>query len=1460
MGGGAYTMKDRLNLLKASSQRLDNSVVDGQVITIDPQLMGGNFWTLKESNPYHCGEVSCFSLNGFGYSVCGSPGVSSYRFSFCNMYNDGFNSWIARAGRPIEARWSEGFALSCGYVIGNDISGLSFDTAFLVHRYVDSVNGWLSGASIPNLSGDLMCGGVGVSYNGYGYVHGTYNTVSTSLIQQYNEAGNVWLQVCSSPSICGWMPASFSLDGYLYRANGYSPAILTMSSVVRYDDATNSWLVRNNTNKAVYGCGGFGLSSFGYFVGGRDTVLPDCSFTLGQLNSALDVWMVRKNSSVAVRAMGSFDLNGFGYVCQGYSLITVTNWAGIQSSLQQYRDHASYNFPVPFKKSELVPKRILIGTSVSGRASSLPVQVSSFGSDTAMWSLMSSNLDVEQPGIDLGSRFPTTLGSDYWVARGLFPTVRDEHVGFALGLGYVHGGYSSSAALSSLYQYNDMADSWVGKQNSVYPCSGHSSWVLGDKSDKAFICGGTGIPSSSYLSSVSVYSSVVDAWVLLGSMSVAKKVMFSFAIGSYGYLVGGMGDGSVMLSSVCRYDSDVDTWVNLGVRGEALGNGGGFSLNGFGYVFGGYNGSVGLSGLSRFDGFSWTIMANYPRPSENCPNLSSFKLGGLGYGYCGNDSSAMNQYLDAINVWVVRSVHPYSAMRPWGFCVNNRGYSVGGLATAYSSFVSQYHAGLREYKVRVGGQRSANVPSAGESIWSTKRSTYGIAGSAGWSMNGYGYVYGGTTSGAAASAWNWLSQQNDVLDTVTARVSGGSANYTCRGFGLNGFGYVIGGTNAASSALSVFLQYNDSTNVISATGATRLGVWIATFCLNGYGYGFGGQGVGGAVLSDGVQYNDVLNTLTVKSYITRYADGAFTLNGFGYLCLGSNGSVYLSQTLQYSDATNGMLTVATLPYYSVLLVGFVLDGRGYIVGGDASSIALSTVSMFNDANRTWNYRAPLAVATTWSQGYSLNGSGYVLGGLGRSSVCQYGTLEKAVKIAATLMVDEGVESSTSVYPRIPVYALRDPHNLINDASWVSGSGSVVGFDRTGNYAVEDNRFLASDPWGNNTMVWEAGCVVDANCDGGWGSKNFRVDNTKMYRFSVWVKRTVVLNEAQFYFGPGWVGAVGVDRVTGVANSNPYFLGGPVLPALNTWYLVVGHILPTGSGTGAVHVNSGVYTINGSKVLAIQRDFVFVAGVSSVIHRTYMFYSTLATARQRWCYPRVDCVDGTEPSIVELCVGSHNDYPLDYYNLMSTASWTVGTGGVTGYNVYGLVSENVRFLAGDPWGNNTMVWDSTPSGSAGADGGWDSDAFVIDKTKMYRFSVWFNRTVWGNGTMSFSFGVRSNMPSMFTRSNGVMSANAVFEWGIPVNMVWCLAVGYVWPVGSGTGSNHTGGGFYTVFGGKIGASTNDFVWSSGDNTAVHFVYNLNCTDAVTRDRKCYPRVDCVDGTEPSIAQLLAGWPR
>lgn len=207
---------------------------------------------------------------------------------------------------------------------------------------------------------------------------------------------------------------------------------------------------------------------------------------------------------------------------------------------------------------------------------------------------------------------------------------------------------------------------------------------------------------------------------------------------------------------------------------------------------------------------------------------------------------------------------------------------------------------------------------------------------------------------------------------------------------------------------------------------------------------------------------------------------------------------------------------------------------------------------------------------------------------------------------------------------------RENKSIINWDSWTVGVGSVTGYAINGD---GNSRIIDTNPWGDLDIVWDtSNNDVESNADGGWNGTAFTPDRTKMYRFSTFIRRKVRGNGSA-YLGPS--GTV-LTRSAGTATSNPYFnaFSWPASVAEGEWLLFTGHVWPEGSGTGDAHVDSAVYRMDGTKLFATG-DFVFNSTMTSMGHRSYLYYSTMPETTQQWYQPRIDICDGTEPSIADL---------------------------------------------------------------------------------------------------------------------------------------------------------------------------------------------------------------------------------
>lgn len=215
-------------------------------------------------------------------------------------------------------------------------------------------------------------------------------------------------------------------------------------------------------------------------------------------------------------------------------------------------------------------------------------------------------------------------------------------------------------------------------------------------------------------------------------------------------------------------------------------------------------------------------------------------------------------------------------------------------------------------------------------------------------------------------------------------------------------------------------------------------------------------------------------------------------------------------------------------------------------------------------------------------------------------------------------------------------------SLINTSTWTVGTGPVTGYPVNGSNS-ESERLSATNPWGTSDIVWQTNPLGDNNADGGWEGSYFTIDNTRLYRYCVWVRRISSTTSGTFYMGLHTNGTGDTFNLSdGTSQTNPYWsiLGLGTL-VQNTWYLFVGHLYPhTHTGTTA-NPASGYYTVAGGTTKIggntgnIPSDVKFPSNATQAMQRVYHYYCLDTTSKLQFAYPRVDLIDGNEPTIAEL---------------------------------------------------------------------------------------------------------------------------------------------------------------------------------------------------------------------------------
>ena len=213
-------------------------------------------------------------------------------------------------------------------------------------------------------------------------------------------------------------------------------------------------------------------------------------------------------------------------------------------------------------------------------------------------------------------------------------------------------------------------------------------------------------------------------------------------------------------------------------------------------------------------------------------------------------------------------------------------------------------------------------------------------------------------------------------------------------------------------------------------------------------------------------------------------------------------------------------------------------------------------------------------------------------------------------------------------------------------NWTVSNGSVTGYNQNGDTA-ENQRSAAANPWGDTGIIWGTFPDGTSGADGGWNTPDFNIDNTKLYRFSVWVKRTSSTSGGTFYFGM-YAGGDGSRRMDNSAvEGNAYWscIGTSGL-VQNVWHLYVGHVYPSSTSYTGRHPDTGYYFVNNPTKQGDVNgcnigtgDLKWSSNSTTGIHRTYHYYCGDTTTRLQFYNPRVDLVDGKQPSITELVTRS-----------------------------------------------------------------------------------------------------------------------------------------------------------------------------------------------------------------------------
>lgn len=212
-------------------------------------------------------------------------------------------------------------------------------------------------------------------------------------------------------------------------------------------------------------------------------------------------------------------------------------------------------------------------------------------------------------------------------------------------------------------------------------------------------------------------------------------------------------------------------------------------------------------------------------------------------------------------------------------------------------------------------------------------------------------------------------------------------------------------------------------------------------------------------------------------------------------------------------------------------------------------------------------------------------------------------------------------------------------------------------------------------------------------------------------------------------------------------------------------------------------------------------------------------------------------------------------PVPRSALVSEASWVIGTqSDQPGFPAAGNAEENHIITGVGPYGTTAKIWKATSLGGQ-ADGGWNGVPFAIDRTKTYRFSVWFKLPVAAtSGTVYLGCGTVQTLA-------GVLNSNPYFYSGSLHRShpgKWLLCVGYIHPEGY-AGAPMADSGVYDAITGARLASAVDFRFPPGHVSTLHRAFQYYTTTDNIEVYFAHPRVDVLEDGAPPLELLLRSAP-
>ncbi len=197
---------------------------------------------------------------------------------------------------------------------------------------------------------------------------------------------------------------------------------------------------------------------------------------------------------------------------------------------------------------------------------------------------------------------------------------------------------------------------------------------------------------------------------------------------------------------------------------------------------------------------------------------------------------------------------------------------------------------------------------------------------------------------------------------------------------------------------------------------------------------------------------------------------------------------------------------------------------------------------------------------------------------------------------------------------------------------------------------EERVEIGRDPWGRIALIDRSeGNDVGSNYDGGYTTSTYSgVDSGEAYRFTYFFRVDNKGSNGRLYFG--LYGYNSSNTNTPIINNNhtssttnPYFS----YPMHNwsgftvgRWYMFVAYVHPSGSN-GVTNDETGYWDMTTKQKISnpssgnVSHNASWDSTHTKTRARQYLYYSTDSTVGMSWLIPRIDKIDGNQPTIAEM---------------------------------------------------------------------------------------------------------------------------------------------------------------------------------------------------------------------------------